>query len=294
MVTKYQLEESKKLKILIISLKSNVYRRSFQQQQAARLGLDIEFVDAVSAGALSPQEIQSHANQWTRSIRGQDVACTLSHWKVWEIVAAQKEKVCILEDDVLLSANFRMVVEYIEKLNDDWNCIYDLEYALFKHTLGKRPMWRVDELRLSASKIFKNKRGAAAYIVGPLAAQRLRAEAMHYWMMEAFLWTRRWATSVQIEPCQAVQLDIFDPSLVFPAPDAKPNFQRVFKNQSWFRSKMVRASVSLNEAKQAVGGAVFGSRRLLHFNRNDFQAPKNLGETVQFCGQALENTRSSL
>ncbi len=190
------------------------------------------------------------------------------------MVAAQKEKVCVLEDDVVLSENIRSVLEHIDALENSWDYIYDLEYALRQHTLGKRPVWWDDKLKISASIIYKNKRGAAAYILGPRAAQRLRAEATQYWMMEAFLWTRRWATLVQIEPCQVVQLDVFDSNASFPSNGGPSIAREIFRNQSWLEAKLVRLKVSLNEAMQALSGALFGDRRPLDVNRSDFQIPK--------------------
>ncbi len=261
------------MKILIISMANSTMRRAFQAQQAQRLGLDIEFVDAVPANSLSSDQLQTHANEWTRPIRAQDVACTLSHWKVWEIVASGNDLTCVLEDDVVLSDTFPAALHSIGQHDPGGNTIYDLEYALYAHTLGRHPAWRDTKLNLAAHQIFKNKRGAAAYVLGPRAAERLRAEAKGYAMMEAYLWTRRWSRPLQIEPCQAVQVDVLHPGFSFPGEYRPAGAAKMYRNLSTLRSKRIHLSISLNEAKQALSGVLNGERRPLGIERSAFHLP---------------------
>lgn len=244
--------------------------------QAARLGLDMEFVDGVSVDDLPNRVLQNAANEWTRKIRASDIACTFSHWSVWEKIAAQNEKVCVLEDDVLLSANFKAVLGYIDARQDDWNCVYDLEYANKDHTLARFPTWREGELNVVSTRIYKNKRGAAAYVLGPEAARRLLAEARNYAMMEAFLWTRNWVQQLQIEPCVAVQLDVFDSSLRFEKDSQTQVMAKAgdaLQNSSWVKSKLKRLSLSLNESRQFLRGLILGTRRPLRIKTEEFITP---------------------
>ncbi|MCG7522001.1 glycosyltransferase family 25 protein [Ruegeria sp. Ofav3-42] len=261
------------MKIMVINPPNNRSRREFQLRQADRLGLELEFVNGVSVGDLPSRVLQNAANDWTRLIRAQDVACTFSHWSVWEKVANLDQKVCILEDDVLISNSFKPVLSYIRSRPDEWNCVYDLEYAQKKHTLGKTPIWQNAELSVEAHRIYKNKRGAAAYVLGPAAAQRLLDEAKHYHMMEGFLWTRKWMTQMQIEPCPVVQLDVLDPTATFGENNVNPANTMVFKNSSWVKAKLKRLSISIGETPQVLSGATIGERRPLRMNPSEFCPP---------------------
>jgi glycosyl transferase family 25 len=269
------------MKIMMINLPQNKLRREFQQRQASRLGLEIEFIDAVSVRDLSESTLQKAANEWTRKIRAQDIACTFSHRLVWERVAHQAEKVCVLEDDVLLSNSFKSVLDYIDSRNEPWNCIYDIEYASYKHTVGRNPAWQNPKLQVVSRKIYKNKRGAAAYILGPKVAQKLLSEATHYSMMEAFLWTRNWTQQMQVEPCLAVQLDVFDREANFGPQHLEPPFPQayaVYQNTSWTKAKLKRLSVSLEEAGAFCQGLLFGERRHLSFRPEQFLPPAAYAE----------------
>lgn len=264
------------MRVIVINPVQNETRRRFQSAQALRLGLDVEFMGGVSADALPCRVLQNAANEWTRGVRGLDIACTFSHWSVWEEVAAGREKVCILEDDVLLADNFKAVLDFIDARQDAWNCVYDLEYATRPHTLSRSTVWHDENLKITSRRIYKNKRGAAAYILGPEAAQRLLDEAKQYAMMESFLWTRRWMRQMQIEPCPAVQLDVFDPVTAAEMQHYKRLSDRVvrmYKNSSWLRSKLKRLNISLNESALFLQGCLKGKRRPLLINSSDFQAP---------------------
>lgn len=263
------------MRILVINTPNKVSRRTFQQAQADRLGMELEFINAVSVDDLPVRVLQNAANEWTRAIRAQDVACTFSHWCAWEIISEQTEQVCILEDDVLLSIHFKNVLDYIERRRDGWSCVYDLEFANHKHKLSRSPVWRNAGLQVTAHRIYKNKHGAAAYVLGPKAAQRLLREANGYHMMEAFLWTRRWMRQLQIEPCQAVQLDTFNSNASFGLQDSQHRTTKVFRNRSWIGAKLKRLTLSIEELPLLLLGLVFGVRRSLRMCRDDYLAPDN-------------------
>lgn len=263
------------MRILVINTPNKASRRAFQQAQAKRLGLELEFINAVSVDDLPARVLQNAANEWTRAIRAQDVACTFSHWRAWEVIAEQAEQVCVLEDDVLLSENFKDVLDYIERRRDSWSCVYDLEFAVLKHKLSRTPVWRNAGLKVAAHRIYKNKRGAAAYVLGSKAAQRLLREANGYHMMEAFLWTRHWMRQFQIEPCQAVQLDVFDPNANFGEQDTGHQTTKVFSNKSWIGAKLKRLALSVEELPLVLSGLVFGRRRSLRMCRDDYVPPES-------------------
>lgn len=263
------------MRILVINTPNKASRRAFQQAQAERLNLKVEFINAVSVDNLPARVLQNAANEWTRAIRAQDVACTFSHWRAWEIIAEQTEQVCVLEDDVLLSERFKDVLDYIDRRRDGWSCVYDLEFANYDHKLSRSPVWRNASLKVAAHRIYKNKRGAAAYVLGPKAAERLLREANGYRMMEAFLWTRRWMRQLQIEPCQAVQLDVLDPNASFGSKDRQHRTTKIFHNRSWIGAKLKRLSLSVEELPLVLPGLVFGERRSLRMRRGDYVLPEN-------------------
>lgn len=114
-----------------------------------------------------------------------------------------------------------------------------------------------------------------AYVVGPKAAQRLLREANGYRMMEAFLWTRRWMRQLQIEPCQAVRLQVFDPNVSFGKQDKRHQTTKVFSNKSWIGVKLKRLALSVEELPLVLPGLVFGQRRSLRICREDHVLPED-------------------
>lgn len=91
--------------VYVINLARRPDRRTFMQQQADRLGLQFDYIDAVDARTDAPEfaEIEVRAGLHGRISKG-DLACTLSHRKFWRLLLASGDAYAVvLEDDAILS-----------------------------------------------------------------------------------------------------------------------------------------------------------------------------------------------
>jgi glycosyl transferase family 25 len=91
--------------VYVINLARRPDRRAFMQQQADRLGLQFDYIDAVDARTDAPEfaEIEVRSGLHGRISRG-DLACTLSHRKFWRLFLETGEPYAVvLEDDDILA-----------------------------------------------------------------------------------------------------------------------------------------------------------------------------------------------
>lgn len=91
--------------VYVINLARRPDRRAFMQQQADRLGLAFDYIDAVDARTDAPDfaEIEVRAGLHGRISRG-DLACTLSHRKFWrQFLETGEPYAVVLEDDAILA-----------------------------------------------------------------------------------------------------------------------------------------------------------------------------------------------
>jgi glycosyl transferase family 25 len=91
--------------VYVINLARRPDRRAFMQEQADRLGLEFDYIDAVDAQSPSENfdEIEVRTGSHGRISKG-DLACTLSHRKFWRLfLESGAPHAVVLEDDAILS-----------------------------------------------------------------------------------------------------------------------------------------------------------------------------------------------
>ena len=91
--------------VYVINLARRPDRRAFMQQQADRLGMQFDYIDAVDAQSPTANldEIEILSGLHGRISKG-DLACTLSHRKFWRLLLASGEPYAVvLEDDAILA-----------------------------------------------------------------------------------------------------------------------------------------------------------------------------------------------
>ncbi len=257
------------MKIFVISMKSYKERREFQIRQAKKLNLDITFIDAINGANLTTRELQDAANQWTRPIFSKDVGCTLSHRKAWEEVSKETNKCLILEDDVIISDKINNIIDVVYNLKDSWNTIYDLEYAPGKHTLSKHSFYTDHDKILNIRKIYKNKSGSAAYIIGPHSALRMLKEFNDYKMLDAALWSRSWAQYMQVEPAPVIQMMHLGKETKQDKNSIRDVRDVNYVNNSWFSRKFKRLRISFYELPSFIKGLIMGNKRKLIFDKEE-------------------------
>lgn len=256
------------MKIYCINLARSADRRAFQLAQAQRLGLDIEFIDAVDFKGLSESTLHEAAQHWTRPIVGKDVGCFHSHQKAWQQVAKGKEPAMILEDDIVFSNVLPEVLQALSGQHFPQNRVYDLEYAPRKHVLAKKPIWKAGSVM--ATRMFINKVGAGCYVISPWVAQNLLNNVATYAMVDSWLWTRPWIEQVQIEPCASAQsrdLEVSAKNIQLSTAGPQP---KEYAPISWFRAKQIRLALTFDQLGSFILALMFGKQRMLKFMPEQF------------------------
>ena len=116
--------------VYVVSLARAVERREKMRAQLEGLGMRAEFTDAVDGETadLTPYSDRLHPDKW-RVLRGRElsnaaIACYLSHYRIWERVAAGGEQCAlVLEDDALLHDGFCDVVRELQNCRWQWDVI---------------------------------------------------------------------------------------------------------------------------------------------------------------------------
>ena len=122
------------MKTYILNLPSANERRDFQLLQAEKLGLDAVLISAVTPRDIPVEQFQHQAFMWERPLKITEVACFLSHYGVWEIIAQGNEPALVLEDDAMLARNTPQLLKFLEEIkNVEYVC---LETRLRKKMIG--------------------------------------------------------------------------------------------------------------------------------------------------------------
>lgn len=260
------------MKIYVINVPVATERRAMQQAQAERFGLDMQFIEAMDAEALDDSFCQRAANNWTRSVSKKDIACFLSHRHVWSLAAQDNGPVMIIEDDVVFSPAIKGVLAHLVARDDPWNVIYDIEYAPGAHGLSKNLAWSAVDPDITARLIYKNKIGLGAYVLSPKVAKMLHEEEPLYAMADAYVWTRPWLSPYQIEPAPAVQMINLEDRINLESGHAH-NREIRFMNTSTLGRKLIRARITIDEARRMLPGLRDIDKRPLEFERDAFSNP---------------------
>jgi len=257
------------MKVYIISLESYHDRKNFQNKQASALDLDIEIVSAIDASSLSKNELINAANSWSRPINAKDVACFLSHRKIWELILSKKERALVIEDDIVFNQQIKEVLHHISLNASNNGEIYDLEYVPRNHLLAKIPKWKSKSSKISATKIYQNKNGLGCYSLDHVAASKLLEERIDFAMVDTYVWTRKWAEYLQIEPAPAIQMLYLDGDNIVEQSHEQYHIQ-FYMNQSELYAKYISFRKLLISMKQFFSGYFFGDSRNIKCNIKSF------------------------
>lgn len=106
---------SRRIPIVVISLKESQNRRTYIAEQFAKFGGEFRFYDAERFKEYPPN--YDAATRWKvhgNHLNLSEAGCYDSHYRVWEqLVQSGDEMWCILEDDVELGDNFAPTLEAI-------------------------------------------------------------------------------------------------------------------------------------------------------------------------------------
>jgi glycosyl transferase family 25 len=203
------------MEICYINLDRASSRRQRMEDEARRLGLVFTRFAAVSTDDIGDETLATLGRRWERPLSRPELACFLSHKALWQRVAETSQPMLILEDDVRLSP----------RLADLWSAgalkhFTDMD-LLNLEDFGRRrfvsPALRPLVGDLQRLRVFRDKAGAAAYVLWPAGAQKLlaRAERQGAAPADAFIHSSGDLVSWQCQPALAIQAEVLarrDPS----------------------------------------------------------------------------------
>lgn len=203
-ITASGLSGGDSMKAYVISMTSATERRRFQQTQLTRLSIDYEICDAVTVKTISSNEIAKLRGNWERPMSNVEVACYLSHYRLWQRVFDEDKPALILEDDAILSDG---ITAFIAELADTPFNHISLETRRRKKLLGKEPVAQVGSVQLH--RLYQDRTGAAAYLLSPMGARKLLARHKEFGaaLADAQICRAYELESYQTVPALAVQAD---------------------------------------------------------------------------------------
>ncbi len=114
---------------LVINLPHSVQRREAMQEQSDRLGLEVEFVPAVSGKEMEGKAIAGYDSAkrlsgWCAELSPNEQGCIQSHLKTLRRFLESDYEYCIVsEDDCLFADDFRDKTEYLVRRTEGWDYI---------------------------------------------------------------------------------------------------------------------------------------------------------------------------
>jgi glycosyl transferase family 25 len=191
------------MKILLINLDQSVERFKEQLTQFERLTLSFERFSATSIQDFTAQDYQKMAFGGQRPMKQSELACFLSHKRVWEYVVQSNQPCAILEDDAVLVSDFKDVLDHIENIADlDY---VNLEVVGRKKIVEKTPSYHFDDYQLY--KLYQDRNGTGGYVLFPTGAKQLLdfMNDRSIGLVDEYIASCRTLRSFQIEPAALLQ-----------------------------------------------------------------------------------------
>ena len=88
-------------------------------------------------------------------------------------------------------------------------------------------------------------------------------------MADAYVWTRKWAKYLQIEPAPAIQMLYLDGDSEADQIHIKSRL-KFYMNKSKFSAKYISIKKLVFSTKQALTGYLFGKSRIIKHDKNSF------------------------
>lgn len=169
---------------LVINLEHSVTRREKVMEQAKKLGLDIQFVKAVSGRDLDVSRLAGFDRNrrkklFTHDLHPNEHACIQSHLKAMRQFLDTGYQYCIIsEDDILFRDDFAEKIRFIMKHTDGWEMLklFSGECLRYDVMSGQEG----NPVRLQFPKKFPW--GAVSNLYTRKAAEALLAGFNGYWM----------------------------------------------------------------------------------------------------------------
>lgn len=161
------------VEIVLINLDRSPDRLAFMSAQLEKLGLRFTRLKATDGTSVSDEEFARLGNVWQRPISRTELACLLSHTRVWQIAVDLDKPVLVLEDDVFLSKRLPDFLEEIEALSD-WGTV-NIETRGRAKSVSRERAGLCPKSNVALHALEFDRGGSGAYLVRPAAASDLLA-----------------------------------------------------------------------------------------------------------------------
>ncbi len=157
------------MKVFFINLDGRDDRKKFIQSQFNDLKIDGERISAIKKN-----NVIAIAHKNDLKLKPSEMSISLSHIKCWEEILNQNLKqAIILEDDALLSKNFKSIIKQIESSNIDFDLIR-LEVRETNNLLLGLPIWKTNRPnQYKLCRCYSKVTGLAGYIISSNFIKRI-------------------------------------------------------------------------------------------------------------------------
>lgn len=202
------------MKAYIINLACDTDRRAAMEHRlAATPFADAEFADAVDGRRLSPRQraalfdYRRLVDFIPEKLSPGEAGCTLSHYYLWQRIAATDEPAVVMEDDITLDgAPWEPILAHL----DSWLAVSEPrvmllthQFEYFAHTVSREHPVHVKPLHA---------RGTVCYAINPAAARLLTSLGRPHYVADAWDYFRRRGVNVRAYLHHPVRHDFDVPS----------------------------------------------------------------------------------
>lgn len=154
-------------KCFVVNMKKSVERREHIKTQFQDLGLDCKFFTAINGCELSEEDLTQVKNEdrvevplrfgckviLLNKLTQGEIGCALSHLRLYQhILDLGLERALILEDDVVIHPDFKVALENLDCITEDWDIVN------FSDFLGIHDLPLSHKYRFGSTKDFYFKR----------------------------------------------------------------------------------------------------------------------------------------
>jgi len=168
---------SSEIPLYVVNLPGSADRRDSMRRQAAALGIELQFFEAVNGR--EPHPLFSHVEKNKRlASKGRpfkpgEIGCWASHYLLWQRCVESGQPIIVLEDDITLLPSFAQLLQALPELPE--------QVSYFRLHAGDRPStpwYRFGDFVLH--RYWRSPLCTLGYYLAPAAAAQLLRHAEHW------------------------------------------------------------------------------------------------------------------
>ncbi|WP_373086221.1 glycosyltransferase family 25 protein [Sneathiella sp.] len=206
--------------VFVINRPKDRHRRQDMTDRLAKVGITPIFFEAIDGYKLDIADLSAYDQEKRRRYFGKDlrageIGCLLSHRAIYETMVREGiECALVLEDDVFLADDFKIVLEDIQASALQWDVLRFVGHGkVFDN--GYRRLARLQGT-YSITRVPTSPSGAYAYMLTLKAAKRLLQFMQKNWLPVDIVHSRSWETGLEtllVHP-SPVTPDLVGPSTI--------------------------------------------------------------------------------